>query len=218
MIVCHAHKFIYIKTRKTASTSIEIALSKFCGPDDVITPFSAADEQVRAQLGYRGPQNFKIQTSTGGGIELKNHVSSAYARDLFGKDVWKSYYKFTFERNPFDRAVSRYYWMTRKHAEKPDIHRFIAAAPKHLISCWDLYTIQDKIAVDHVGKYENMSAELELLSDRIGLPERIVLPEYRAKSSFRQDRRHYREILSTEDRALIENVCAKELKAFEYKW
>jgi hypothetical protein len=48
VIISHKHRFIYIKTRKTASTSLEIALSAFCGPDDILTKFSDADEVIRA--------------------------------------------------------------------------------------------------------------------------------------------------------------------------
>ena len=32
MIVSHEHKFIFLKTKKTAGTSIELALSELCGP------------------------------------------------------------------------------------------------------------------------------------------------------------------------------------------
>ncbi len=59
MIVSHKHKFIFLKTNKTAGTSIEIALSKFCGEDDIITRISPKDEQTRRDLGYRGAQNFQ---------------------------------------------------------------------------------------------------------------------------------------------------------------
>ena len=58
MILSHEHRFIFLKTNKTAGTSIEIALSKFCGEKDVITPVVMEDEEIRSRLGYRGPQNY----------------------------------------------------------------------------------------------------------------------------------------------------------------
>ena len=47
MIVSHAKKFIFVKTRKTSGTSMEVSLSQVCGPDDIITPISFEDELVR---------------------------------------------------------------------------------------------------------------------------------------------------------------------------
>jgi hypothetical protein len=37
MIISHERKFIFLKTKKTAGTAIEAALSELCGPLDVIT-------------------------------------------------------------------------------------------------------------------------------------------------------------------------------------
>ena len=52
MILSHKHQFIFIKTNKTAGTSIEIALSSICGEDDIITPIHSSDEEFRRRAGY----------------------------------------------------------------------------------------------------------------------------------------------------------------------
>lgn len=39
MIISHKHNFIFIKTAKTAGSSIEAYLSPFCGESDIVTPF-----------------------------------------------------------------------------------------------------------------------------------------------------------------------------------
>ena len=60
MILSHEHKFIFLGTKKTAGTSIELALSELCGPDDVITPLTREDEARRA--GRRGAQNWRLHS------------------------------------------------------------------------------------------------------------------------------------------------------------
>ena len=43
MIISHKYKFIFIKTRKTAGTTIEYNLSKYLGNDDIIAPSEQAN-------------------------------------------------------------------------------------------------------------------------------------------------------------------------------
>ena len=53
MILSKVHNFIFLKTTKTAGTSFEIALSKYVGPEDVVTPISEEDEATRCTLFLR---------------------------------------------------------------------------------------------------------------------------------------------------------------------
>jgi len=62
MIFSSKHKFIFIKGRKVAGTSIEMALSPLCGPQDIITPISPVDELKRLSLGGQ-PQNYSRKSS-----------------------------------------------------------------------------------------------------------------------------------------------------------
>lgn len=217
MIISHRHRFVYVKTRKTASTSLEIALSRFCGPEDVITKIVAKDEAVRAQLGYPGPQNECVRGRTGRTFELLNHTPATVARELLG-DRWDEYFTFTIERNPFDRIISQYWWEVQGMADPPPISRFIECGRPELLSNWHLYADGDRPIVDHVGRYESLAESLTAIAERIGLAEPLVLPEQKTKSEFRRDRRPWREVLSAADRGVVEAACRRELEAFGYTW
>lgn len=212
MIISHKHKYIFLKTSKTAGTSIEIALSKHCGPMDVITPISPQDESLRTQLGGPGPQNYIID----GRNDYYNHVSAEDVKASIDDEVWRSYFKFCFERNPYDRAVSLYYY--RNQRKQISISDFIAQGSLRLLKQKgsDIYRIKDKIVVDRILRFERINEELESVRKRVGLPNKIELPN--AKSGFRQDSRSYRDILSRDDKNIISKMFEAELHDFGYKW
>lgn len=227
MIISHAHRFIFIKTEKTAGTSIEIALSKYCGPDDVITRVSPEDEDTRREYGGRGPQNCIIPS---GEYNLRdwfrfvvkrrrreffNHASAKFIRAHIPRSVWDSYYKFCFERNPWDKAVSYCYWVKKKE-DAPSVSEFIQSGESDRVRGYGLYSIRGEIAVDKVYLFEHLEREMADIARVISLPEVPALPH--AKGSYRKDRRHYRELLTPEDREHIARVHAPEIAHCGYEW
>jgi len=58
MIASFSRRFVFLKTRKTAGTSVELALSSACGPEDIVTPISLEDEHLRVRDGVIGARNF----------------------------------------------------------------------------------------------------------------------------------------------------------------
>jgi hypothetical protein len=220
MIISHRHRFVYVKTRKTASTSLEIALSAVCGPDDVITKIMPQDEAVRRSLGVRGPQNEIVHDQAGVTFELVNHAPAAVARDLLGP-AWNDYFTFTIERNPFDRVISQFAWERSILPPHATFASFLRTTPPERLSNWHLYADPvdtDRVIVDHVGRYESLTESLAYIAEAIGLPGGIVLPAERTKSHLRTDRRHHRDVLSAEDRQIVETLCQRELSAFGYAW
>jgi hypothetical protein len=231
MIISHKHQFIFIRIPKTASTSIEIELSRICGPKDIITPISFKNDPQNKVDDYKRPQKFKkdfrsLSASDWLRIILRKkplnyqHAHAIQIRKLVGKDVWDHYFKFCFVRNPFDRAISLYYWTIKNWQNKhpgalPEINHFILNLPVTKLSTWARYTINNKIAMDYIGCYENLDENLVFIEQKIGIPH-LVLPH--AKTSTRKDPRHYREILNPNTRSYIEKACSPEIAAFGYEW
>lgn len=229
MIISHKHKFIFIKTRKTAGTSIEIALSSFCGPDDIITPISAEDEDIRKKLGYRGPQNcylpykkytfkdwirFFIKRKKA--LKFYNHISASEIKDKISDDIWESYFKFSIARNPWDMAISLYYYKLGNNMIKNDIALSDFLENHEMSSNYNLYTINGEVVVNYICLYENLKEDLNKVVNYIGLPKSLELPN--AKGSYRKDKRHYKEVLTESDVEVIRNKFSKEISLLDYKY
>jgi hypothetical protein len=229
MIINHTYRFIYLKTKKTAGTSVEIALSRYCGPGDILSRIGRKDEPIRTGLGYQGPANYLIAKDRYSRsdwvrhyigrqeIMYYNHMPAVEVRARIGEEIWNSYYKFCFERNPWDRAISAYHWENRSRRRLPAFGRFLKKMHRdRKISNFETYAIDGKIAVDKVLLYENLAAELEALVVRLGLPGPLELPN--AKRQYRKDRRPYQEVYSAWERDFIAEVCAREIKEFGYRF
>ncbi len=226
MIVSHRHRYIFVRTRKTAGTSVEIALSKFCGPDDIIT--RDTDDALRRELGYPGPQNdggigFRQYTFgewrrfllRGERARFKNHMSAARIRTLVGEDVWSSYYKFAIERDPWDKAISLYYWRTRNEEPRRPLLQFLEEVGTRSLSNAHIYLIDGKIGVDRIIAYENLAAQLEEVRLRIGLPEPLSLP--RAKGTHRVQRSNDEQLIGPAERVVIDAACRREIALLGFR-
>jgi len=94
MIVSHKYKFIFIKTRKTAGTSIEVDLNRMLGPEDIATP-------IFPVIQGHTPQNYEFKKYFGVvNRKFKNHMSASDVRKLLGDEIWKEYFVFCVEREP----------------------------------------------------------------------------------------------------------------------
>lgn len=179
-IVSHKHRFIFLKTRKTAGSSVEIWLAPFLDPEKDLAAVTADLAHYRPDLAAR------LQSRN-----LPAHASASEVRTLVGETVWKSYFKFSIERNPWDRMISLWQWRRHHRRVSPSFDEFLSAivdgTPSRLKQAgaqgamnWPIYAIEDAVVADEMIIYDRLEQGLSLAMARIGLHFDGVLPHAKA--------------------------------------
>ncbi|CAA2139472.1 sulfotransferase family 2 domain-containing protein [Hyphomicrobium sp. ghe19] len=234
MIVSHARRFIFVKTSKTAGTSVEISLSELCGPDDIIAP--ARESKDPKYPSYRA-RNLVIPLHRAAYVSLPippltpvakhfrfrktfyEHMPAVRVRRALPKSVWDNYFKFTIVRNPYDRALSQYFWNNRKtgtHTKETINEYILEKSSPSVLTNWFMYASRGKVLVDHFIRYEELESGFQTILSRLGIDEPLALPN--AKGGVRPNEIHYREVISPAARQHIERNARAELDLFDYAW
>jgi hypothetical protein len=120
MIISHSRKFIFIKSLKTAGTSIEAALSNQCGGSDVVVPINnfGHNRDDKSGVVHRGMNADAVY------LKIGQHADAPTIKTREPAEVWNNYFKFSITRNPWDRALSYFFWDGRKNAAIKPRKRF----------------------------------------------------------------------------------------------
>lgn len=240
MIVSFEHAFIFLKTRKTGGTSVEIALTPWCGAEDILTPISVEDEVARMLEGAVQARNYSTDPTLetaftravlardgpGGtaivGMLMRrgdfyNHVPAATVQAKLPRDFWNKAFKFTIERHPYEKVFSRaYFEMSKVGASPTELESFVwRAIDAGIIDDTGIYTIDGAIVVDELMRQENIEEDFQRIASRLGLAKPKSLPK--AKSISRPDRRPAREFLSLEQRRSIFRQCERTFGLLGYE-
>jgi hypothetical protein len=229
MILSHKYKFIFIKTAKTAGTSIEVFLSKHCGPKDIVTPIAPTVEghQSRNYEGFINPVPEILQRpgklfsvlrhAITSRDKFYNHMPAREIKNRVPADVWNGYFKFCVERNPWDKVLSHYHMHAARESGALSLDEYLARG-RFPIN-YSRYTDRSstKITVDRVLRYEKLMAELGEVFSQLGIPFDGTL-SVTAKSGYRSDRRPYQEVFNDEQRKIVEKAFAKEIKLHGYRF
>jgi Sulfotransferase family len=204
-----------------------MALERVCGPDDIIagTTDGVCGRNNRVSLHlrpwawwWRTKRNVcpfrTVQRSRF--VTYYPHERAELIRDLVGRKAFESYFKFTIERNPWDREVSLYYWRTRKDRQIR-FEDFVRANPKKFwVDNFDIYTIGGSLAADHVMRYENLKEEMAAVAQIIGCdPTLVALPHAKPR---RVKQATYQQYYDDELRMIVEERYRREITLFNYRF
>ena len=211
-IVSFSRKFIFIKTRKTAGTSVQESLLPCCAAGDVATMV-----WTNVLGGERSPiQEFASLAE----IE---HEYSLNRGDFFS---------FGFTRNPFALVLSRYFYQIKQGrlVEEPSRDNFnrwlkqvyFSGEPgfpggRYLKDRSRLLLFDEKLQqqVDYIGKVERLEADFKHVLGRAGLPGDTRLLHVNDSN---RGRAHYREWIDADSRGMIEAHFDFELDFFGYSF
>ncbi len=171
MILLRKQRLLFVKGAKVAGTSIEVFLSGFAGPEDIVTPISPPSplHQPRNHLAPDGSPLFY------------NHIDAVKVRSLLGADYFQGLRRFGVVRNPFEKVKSTFAMQYVLNDGAYDVDRAIddtwSEADKYCDS-------QGECLLTDVLRYEDLDGELRRFFASVGIPFESL--SVREKDDFRR--------------------------------
>lgn len=165
MLVSHQKGFIYTKTAKTASTSVESYFEPYCMPPGTWQFEHGREELVcdEGVVGYRGEDT--------AGKRWFNHMSCEDIRSQLGQQLWDRYFKFAVIRDPFDKLLSGYFFQQRPEGSDKELiegFRHWVRAGNAIVDR-HTYTLDGAVCMDYFIRYEALQEGVADVCRRLGV-------------------------------------------------
>ena len=232
MLISHKYRFVFIKTVKTAGTSVEAFLEPYCCPPDHVvqhwTPTLISDFGI---VGQRWPRN-DIDN-----LGYYNHMPASAVKSVFPQ--FDEYSKVSIVRDPYDRAISYFHFshptftppgaisldeaieLIRNGSKHILQERFVSFLRHGLPDEQELLCVNGELAIQYCLRFEKLHSDLSNLVANLSLPiSRPIsdlLPSFKMNRQSRSDRPLIVDYLSQEAVNLINKQCEWSFNTFNYE-
>lgn len=244
MLISHKKEFIFAKTVRTASTSVESYFERYCLPEGKWKFSHARWQSIRDEgiIGYRGGESYIYSILN---RISKNywhpHMSAQKIRKKTGDEVWNNYFKFCVIRNPFDKLVSLFHQREKSINKLKRISRNIRSRNFNKVvevafpttgskverfRYWvknvikgnidrGIYTIDGSICMDYFIRFEDLENGVKQVCNNLDIPyEPSYLPNL--KKSKRDKNITIREYYDSESIEIVKKRFEFEFREFGY--
>ena len=209
-MICRKRRIIFIHIPKTGGTSVE-------------NLFWPVDKYQRTErnlwMGFKRPMFNKYQT---GGLQ---HLTASLVQREVGSRMFAKCFKFAFVRNPWDKVISQYLSMYKRKDLRDFIGMDSESSLKEYLHCisktshvqWqEQYKFIDDDdgwnLIDWVGRFEEISADIDIIRTFLGFDKCEKLPHANKSSS----RIHYSNYYDSESKEVVGQMYAKDISRFGY--
>lgn len=207
MLLSHSHRFLFVHTIRAAGTAIAQALEPYSH-----RPPEGKWNRYLSKMGLvRDPTK----------IRLREHETALGAQKLLPPEVFDSYFKFAFVRNPWSWLVS--VWMRLRTTESHRHHAAVAPLTFPQYVAWEIERNQrhqhlfvcnerGKIIVDFVGRIENLKLDFDAVCRQIT----VVTPELTKVGARKREHEDYRVYYDDALRETVARHWQRDIELFGY--
>jgi hypothetical protein len=203
MIINHTYKFIFVHVPKNAGTSVTQALSTLSSWRDQEIGGTQLGEALSAQYMKR--------------FGMRKHSPASQIKSVVGEEIWDTYFKFGFVRDPFARLNSVWgflnKWRDWPRSEIMDefgsIDKFIASdffksgGPDQILKPQTHFL---NLPLNYLGSCDTTNRDFKTILDAIGVPA-DQQPEVGVMNESRSEQIP----LSEASRKIVETVWSSDL-------
>lgn len=235
VLVSHRYQFIHIRTRKTASSSVEHFFKRYAlSPEQELSyhiptteeGWDASSDEYGiisssphlSSLDCQRPIQNTVNRRRPWLIKKQNwrvHKRAYYIRRDLGRKLFNRYFKFCTVRNPWDRAVSHYKWRCQQEAITSSFPDFLARLKiGHGLSL--TYAISGHTACDFHIRYEHLQEDIKACLEHLGIQNYTLeeLPHFKKQST----EKSYRSYYNAKTKDLIAQKYKSEIEQFSYEF
>jgi len=215
VIVSRGRRYIFVHAPKTGGTAMTLALETRAMADDILVGDTPKARRRRHRLA-------EVQTAG----QLWKHARLADIAGLVTPDEMDAFFVFTLVRNPWDRMVSYYHWLSAQGFAHPAVARaqaldfggFLAdpgLAASVRANPYGAYVRRPdgRETCDLFLRREHLDDDIAPLAAHLGF--RPVLPPGVNRSDRQRDWRPY---YGDAEAARVADLCAEDIARFGYRF
>lgn len=216
-MISHSKKFIFVHPHRTGGSSIELSLKRF------------SDQPIKYRKKY-GVSDFPFKHA---------RIPEFIENKLITEEEYKNFFKFAIVRNPWDRAISWYFWrlkinrenyskeLLEKNNGEPvfDRETFVAyqyidkefKLPPLVEDLMDINGNFDINIYDDIIKEETIQDDFNRICNKLYIPNIKIFP-FTVPPYGGTNHKYYKEYYDKELINIIKEVYSEDIKQFNYEW